>query len=127
MKYILDTHTFIWWHDNPELLSEKVLNLCEDINNKLFLSMVSIWEMQIKLQLNKLKLNMSLAEMVTLQQNNGISVLSITINHIIGLDAIPSHHKDPFDRLLIAQATIEDAILLSKDTKFQEYPVQTIW
>jgi PIN domain nuclease of toxin-antitoxin system len=127
MKYILDTHTFIWWHDNPELLSEKVLNLCEDINNQLLLSMVSIWEMQIKLQLNKLKLNMSLAEMVTLQQNNGISVLSITINHIIGLDAIPSHHKDPFDRLLIAQATIEDAILLSKDTKFQEYPVQTIW
>jgi PIN domain nuclease of toxin-antitoxin system len=89
--------------------------------------MVSIWEMQIKLQLNKLKLNTSLADMVAVQQNNGISVLAITINHIIGLDAIPSHHKDPFDRLLIAQATIEDAVLLSKDTKFQEYPVQTIW
>ncbi|PPD44693.1 MAG: PIN domain nuclease [Methylobacter sp.] len=127
MKYLLDTHTLIWWHDSPDLLSEKVLALCEDINNQLFLSMVSIWEMQIKLQLKKLTLTTSLADMVTLQQNNGISILPITIDHIVSLDTIPLHHKDPFDRLVIAQATIENAILLSKDTKFQLYPVQTAW
>lgn len=127
MKYILDTHTFIWWHNNPALLSEQVLSLCEDINNELFLSMVSVWEMQIKLQLNKLKLNTPLADMVLLQQNNNINILPITINHVINLNAIPYHHKDPFDRLLIAQATLENAALLSKDTKFQLYPVKTVW
>jgi len=127
VKYLLDAHTLIWWHESPDLLSEKVLALCEDVNNQLFLSMVSIWEMQIKLQLKKLTLTTPLADMVTLQQNNGISILPVSIDHIVGLDTIPLHHKGPFDRLLIAQTTVENAILLSKDTKFQLYPVKTAW
>jgi PIN domain nuclease of toxin-antitoxin system len=127
MKYILDTHTFIWWHENPDALSEKALSLCEDVNNQLFLSMVSIWEMQIKLQLNKLRLNAPLADIVNLQKNNGIAILPITFDHIIGLNLLPLHHKDPFDRLLIAQVNSENSILLSKDEKFQLYSVQTAW
>jgi PIN domain nuclease of toxin-antitoxin system len=127
MKYILDTHTFIWWHENPSLLSEKVLNLCEDVNNQLFLSMASIWEMQIKLQLNKLNLEDSLIEMINIQRSNGFEVLPIAFEHIISLDNLPLHHKDPFDRLLIAQSNIEHAILLSKDEKFKLYLVQVAW
>lgn len=127
MKYILDTHTFIWWHENPSFLSEKVLNLCEDINNKLFLSMASIWEMQIKLQLNKLNLECSLIEMVNVQRANGIEVLPIAFEHVVSLDNLPLHHKDPFDLLLTAQANTEHAILLSKDEKFTLYSVQVAW
>jgi len=127
MKYILDTHTFIWWHENPMLLSTKVLTICEDINNQLFLSMVSIWEMQIKLQLNKLKLDSSLIEMVNIQRNSGIKILPLKFEHILYLDNLPLHHKDPFDCLLIAQANIEQLTLLTKDEKFKLYPVQIIW
>lgn len=127
MKYILDTHTFIWWHEKPSLLSERVLNLCEDVDNQLFLSMASIWEMQIKLQLNKLNLEDSLIEMINVQRANGIEVLPIAFEHVISLDNLPLHHKDPFDRLLIAQANTEHAILLSKDEKFTLYSVQVAW
>lgn len=127
LKYILDTHSFIWWHDNPQLLSEKVLRLCEDVNSELFLSMASVWEMQIKLQLNKLKLSSSLEAIIELQQENGIALLPITTEHILNLSTLPMQHKDPFDRLLISQANIENATLLSKDTKFELYDVQVEW
>lgn len=83
--------------------------------------------MQIKLQLNKLELRKPLAEMLQQQQNNDISFLSITAEHILNLSNFPLHHKDPFDRLLISQATVENAILLSKDEKFDLYSVQTVW
>ena len=127
MKYILDTHTFIWWHNNTSHLSDAVLAICEDINNELFLSIVSIWEMQTKMQLEKLKSNTSLVDMVTLQQANDINILPLSIQHIICLDTIEQHHNDPFDRLLIAQATVENAVILTKDNKFKPYNVQTVW
>jgi PIN domain nuclease of toxin-antitoxin system len=127
MKYMLDTHTFIWWHENPTLLSAKVLSICEDFNNQLILSMVSIWEIQIKLQLNKLKLEHSLTEMVKIQRKNGIEILPIKFEHILRLDNLPLHHKDPFDRLLIAQANIEQLTLLTKDEKFKLYSQPIIW
>jgi PIN domain nuclease of toxin-antitoxin system len=127
MKYILDTHTFIWWHNNTSHLSDTVLAICEDINNELFLSIVSIWEMQTKMQLDKLKSNTSLMDMITLQQANGIHILPLSIEHIMCLDTIEQHHNDSFDRLLIAQATVEDALILTKDNKFKPYNVQTVW
>jgi PIN domain nuclease of toxin-antitoxin system len=127
MKYLLDTHTFIWWHDNPDLLSEEVLHLCEDINNELFLSMVSIWEMQIKLQLNKLKLLNSLADMLAIEKKNTIQILPIKLKHIMGLENLPFHHKDPFDRLIISQSLVDAFILLSKDEDFASYPVKCLW
>jgi len=127
MKYMLDTHTFIWWHENPTLLSAKVLAICEDVNNQLILSMVSLWEIQIKLQLNKLTLDHSLTEMVKIQRNNGIEILPIKFEHILRLDNLPLYHKDPFDRLLIAQATIEQLTLLTKDEKFKLYSQLIIW
>ena len=127
MKYLLDTHTFIWWHDNPQALSEKVLRICEDVDSDLFLSMASIWEMQIKLQLNKLELSSELSNIIALQQQNGIALLPITTEHILGLSTLPSHHKDPFDRLLISQSKIEHAVLLSKDLKFDLYDVNVQW
>jgi len=127
LKYILDTHTFIWWNDDPQLLSEKVVALCEDPSNKLFVSLASVWEMQIKLQLKKLKLSASLESIIEQQQANNIELLTLTTQHILNLSTLPMHHKDPFDRLIISQANMDNAILLSADKNFELYDVKVDW
>jgi PIN domain nuclease of toxin-antitoxin system len=128
MKFLLDTHTFIWWDSDPLKLTPQVLNICQDPENLLLLSVVSVWEMQIKLQFGRLKLTLPLAELVAgQQQTNKIVILNVKLEHILALEKLPPHHKDPFDRLLIAQANIEEAVLVSKDQIFKEYPVQTVW
>ena len=92
------------------------------------LSVASVWEMQIKLQLGKLKLSLPLAELIESQrQTNNIEMLPVTLAHVLALQNLPSHHKDPFDRLLIAQANVEEAVLLSSDPMFAKYPVKLFW
>ena len=128
MKLLLDSHTFIWWDNDLGKLSPNVLALCQDPANTLLVSVASIWEMQIKLQLGKLTLPLSLSDMVTTQQRvNSIEVIPITLTHALTLDSLPWHHKDPFDRMLVAQANVEEAILLSKDTVFSLYSVTVQW
>ncbi len=128
MKLLLDTHVFIWWSGEPNKLSEKVLNACENRANRLILSIVSIWEMQIKMQLGKLKLKRSLKELVKNQQDvNSLLILPVSPNHIFMLDNLPMHHSDPFDRLLISQAIEEKLFLVSKDEKFSDYAVKLFW
>jgi PIN domain nuclease of toxin-antitoxin system len=128
MKLLLDTHVFIWWSGEPNKLSEKVLNACENRANRLILSIVSIWEMQIKMQLGKLKLKRSLKELVKNQQDvNSLLILPVSPNHIFMLDNLPMHHSDPFDRLLISQAIEEKLLLVSKDEKFSDYAVKLFW
>ena len=128
MKLLLDTHTFIWWDSEPQRLSQQALNMCQDPENVLLVSVASLWEMQIKLQLGKLKLNTPLGELVSGQQEiNKIDILDVKLEHVLALGKLPSHHKDPFDRLLLAQADIEEAILVSKDQIFTEYAVKVVW
>lgn len=98
MKLLLDTHAFIWWDSEPEKLSARSLAACQDTTNEILLSVASVWEMQIKQQLGKLKLNSPLAEIVANQQKtNGLEILSVSLEHVLALDRLPSHHKDPFD------------------------------
>ena len=128
MKILLDTHTFIWWSSAPERLSDKGLALCQDTDNALLLSVASVWEMQIKMQLEKLKLDLPLKELIASQQDkNSLQVLPVELDHVLELNNLPFHHNDPFDRLLIAQAKTEDAFLLSKDKAFSEYTVKLLW
>jgi PIN domain nuclease of toxin-antitoxin system len=128
MKLLLDTHTFIWWDSQPAKLSQKALALCQEPTNTLLLSVASIWEMQIKLQLGKLKLSLPLAEVIESQQKtNNIEILPITLMHVLALESLPNHHKDPFDRLLIAQANVEDTFLVSCDPIFAQYQVKLAW
>ncbi len=128
MKLLLDTHTFIWWDSQPQRLSQQILNMCQDPENELLVSVASLWEIQIKLQLGKLELNKPLAELVSGQQEiNKIDILDVKLEHILALAKLPPHHKDPFDRLLIAQTDIEEAILVSKDKIFTEYEVKLVW
>lgn len=128
MKLLLDTHTFIWWDSEPAKLSPQVLALCQDRTNSLLLSVASVWEMQIKLQLGKLKLDLPLAEIIeSQQQRNNIEILPVLLTHVLALQSLPAHHKDPFDRLLIAQANVEEAALASSDPVFAKYAVNVLW
>ena len=128
MKLLLDTHTFIWWDSDPAKLPAQVTALCQDPANTLLLSVASAWEMQIKLQLGKLTLKLPLATVIEGQrQANRIKILPVTLSHVLALQNLPTPHKDPFDRLLVAQANVEGATLISGDPVFAEYPVTALW
>ncbi|OBQ11564.1 MAG: twitching motility protein PilT [Anabaena sp. LE011-02] len=127
MKLLLDTHTFIFWDSQPSKLSQRALELLTNKDNLRLLSVVSLWEIQIKQQLGKLTLNKTLEDIILIQQNNYIEILPVTVAHILALDGLPLYHKDPFDRLLIAQANRENAVLISCDSVFANYSVQVEW
>ena len=128
MKYLLDTHAFIWRDNNPAKLSMKVRTICIDRANELLLSIACVWEMQIKMQLGKLTLPSPLANMITAQQAaNAVQLLPVELPHVLELSSLPDHHKDPFDRLLISQARIERAQLISDDPQIAKYPVTVVW
>ena len=113
MKLLLDTHTFLWIATAPAYLSPAARVACQDRNNLLILSTVSVWELQIKVQIGKLTLAVPLVTLIRNQQTvNGVQTLPVELSHVPALDSLPLHHKDPFDRLLIAQAHIEGATMV---------------
>ena len=127
MKLLLDTHIFIWWADHPEKLSNTALSALEDEANDLILSVASVWEIQIKIQLGRLKLSLPLKELIKNQQEtNDLTVSPVALAHVLALDALPFHHKDPFDRLLIAQSIEEDLTLVTADSQFSAYSVKLL-
>ncbi|MBW4484380.1 MAG: type II toxin-antitoxin system VapC family toxin [Tildeniella torsiva UHER 1998/13D] len=125
MKLLLDTHTFIWWDREPNLIPPATLQLMRQ--PQLLLSLVSLWEIQIKTQLGKLNLNMSLPDLVEHHQENGMALLAISLPHILALEQLPQYHRDPFDRLLIAQGRVESTTIVSRDDIFKSYDCQLIW
>ncbi len=127
MKFVLDTHTFIWWDSDPSRLSAQARAILPDPTVTVLLSVVSVWEILIKLQLGKLSLGLPIAQIVAQQQGNGIHVLPIILDHVLALEGLPFIHKDPFDRLLVCQAMAENAVLLSADPVLAQYPVQVLW
>jgi len=128
MKLLLDTHTFIWWDSDPSKLSSAALALCQDRSNALTLSVASVWEMQIKLQLGKLKLTLPLVDIIEAQRRvNNLKLLPIMLEHVLELENVPLHHKDPFDRLLIAQGIVEGAPIVTNDPEFAKYPAKVLW
>jgi PIN domain nuclease of toxin-antitoxin system len=98
-----------------------------DPANTILLSVVSVWEIRIKIQVGKLTLNAPLNTVVARQQAGGIHVLPVTLDHVLELGGLPTVHKDPFDRLLVAQANSEGAVLLTADGIFARYPVTVLW
>jgi PIN domain nuclease of toxin-antitoxin system len=127
MRLLLDTHTLIWWDSDPARLSDVALAALRDPANTVWLSVVSIWEILIKAQLGKLNVRLPLPDIVAEQQANGLRVLPVTLPHSLALEGLPPIHKDPFDRLLIAQAIVEGAELVSADHVFVQYPVRLLW
>lgn len=104
------------------------MELCRDPKHGLTLSVVSVWEIQIKHQLGKLTLAQPLADVIGAQQRqNGLQLLDISLAHVLEIERLPLHHRDPFDRLLIAQARVENAALLSNDQGLRRYDVRLVW
>lgn len=127
MRLLLDTHVFIWWAGQQENLSATALYALKDEANELVLSVASVWEMQIKVQLGKLRLSRPLRELVESQVlTNDLKILPVELAHVLVLDTLPFHHKDPFDRLLIAQSIQEDVTLVSADPEFPAYSVKLL-
>jgi PIN domain nuclease of toxin-antitoxin system len=127
MKLLLDTHAFIWWDSDPAQLSAPALAALRDPANEVWLSVASVWEMVIKVQLGKLTLRLPLTAIVMQQQANGLKVLPVTLAHPLAVEGLPAIHKDPFDRMLIAQANVEGADIVSADQVFGRYPVRVLW
>lgn len=128
MKALLDTHTFLWWiTDNPQL-SLRVREIIGNGNNDLFLSAASGWEMAIKAQLGRLKLADNLERFISEQLAiNAIYSLPVQMSHALHVYTLPNHHGDPFDRMLVAQAQLENLPLLTNDPQIARYPVEIIW
>ena len=122
MRLLLDTHTFLWFVAGDPQLSETCRTLIEDLDNERLLSLASVWEMAIKVELGKLPLAQPLEVFVPTQlQANAMDLLSIEARHAFEVARLPLHHRDPFDRLLIAQSIVEGAPLLSADAAFDAY------
>ena len=125
MRLLLDTHIFIWWDSEPAKLSGPLLALCTDPAHELVVSVASLWEIQIKRQLGKLTLRLPLGEIVAHQQEtNGVTILPVAQEHVLVLEQLPTHHRDPFDRILVAQALVEGAALVSVDPVLKSYPIE---
>lgn len=128
MKYLLDTHTFLWIIEDNKILTKKVRQIYLDNSNEIYFSVASIWEMAIKISLKKLTIRGKLSRFIDKHAiENNIRILSIQPHHIFPIEKLPFHHRDPFDRLLLAQCVQEKMHLLSKDTKFDQYGVNRIW
>jgi PIN domain nuclease of toxin-antitoxin system len=127
MNALLDTHVFLWAELESHKVSQKAMHTLNQAE-KLYVSIASIWEMQIKYSLNKLPLIASVADIVDRGcQHNTIYILPITSDHIYRLADLPQIHKDPFDRMLIAQAQHENLTLVTSDGNIPKYAVRTAW
>jgi PIN domain nuclease of toxin-antitoxin system len=128
MRLLLDTHAFLWWVIDAPALTRPAREAIADPEADCWLSLASCWEMAIKLSLGKLRLPTPLDRFVPEQMAaNGFQQLDIDFRHAVRVASLPFHHRDPFDRLLVAQAMAEDFALVSADTAFDAYGVTRVW
>ena len=128
MRLVLDTHSLLWFIMGDGRLSGKARTIIEDIDNHVLISGGSLWEIAIKVNIGKLRLLRSYEEFFPAElQKNAIEVLPIRHEDLAVLVNLPLHHRDPFDRLIIAQAISENIAIATKDGAFRDYEVQIIW
>ena len=126
MDLLLDTHAFLWWTQDDSRLSPAARDAITA--SDCYLSIASCWEVSIKVSLNRLGFDRPLTQFFTEQlQASGISVLAIEFRHVMRLAEMPFHHRDPFDRLLVAQAQEERLAIVSSDAAFDAYGVKRVW
>lgn len=128
MRLLLDTHTFIWFTFNAPELPPATRKLLENGANELFFSDVSVWEMSIKVSIGKLHFSTNVTDLVSQQmKKDDLQRLPIEYPHLSLIEILPLHHKDPFDRLLIAQAQVENLSIISIDAAFDRYNITRLW
>ena len=127
MRLLLDSHTFLWWVKGDPALRRRARDAIANADNECFLSHASIWEMAIKASLGKLRLPSTVERFVVEHcEANSFHLLSITLAHVASVEGLPFHHRDPFDRLLVAQARHEAMTLVSRDSSLKAYGVSVI-
>jgi PIN domain nuclease of toxin-antitoxin system len=127
MRYIIDTQAFIWYAIGDRQLSKTALEIIESDSIR-YISIASLWEMSIKSSLGKLNFQVPFEELILNQLAiNSYEILSLELSHVFQLAKLPLIHKDPFDRIMIAQAFTENISIVSIDPHFQNYPVSVIW
>ncbi|HKH44690.1 MAG TPA: type II toxin-antitoxin system VapC family toxin [Thermoanaerobaculia bacterium] len=128
MRILLDTHCWLWMQAKSTRLSPQTRALLQDPENQLFLSAASSWEIAIKYALGKLPLPLPPVEYVpSRMETSGTSPLPVQHSHALHAGSLPLHHADPFDRLLIAQAQLENLKILTADSQFEAYEVALLW
>ncbi len=128
MRLLLDTHAFLWWCADDPRLSRRAVQAVSDGSSEVLLSAVSGWEVAIKARLGKLPLGDAPATfMARMLERHAFGVLPVTMRHALGDYALPAHHSDPFDRLLVAQAQLEGLTLVTDDAFIRRYEVETLW
>jgi PIN domain nuclease of toxin-antitoxin system len=127
MRYLLDTHAFLWWVTKPEVLTQSLRDFLDEPSNELLLSVAIPWELAIKTNAGKLDARQLLREIENGQLEPDLQVLPAEVSHVIRAGLLPLHHRDPFDRLLAAQALELGFPIVSRDRIFDLYGVQRIW
>lgn len=128
MNILLDTHAYLWFIGGNERLSNVARSAIEDAGNLKLISVASLWEITIKHSLGKLQLKTDLRKVVSEHiSDNGFDLLSVETAHLLALSTLPMHHRDPFDRLLIAQALSGKLTICSADKAFSNYDVELVW
>jgi PIN domain nuclease of toxin-antitoxin system len=123
VRLLLDTHVLLWWLDDRPALGPEARRLIEDSGNEVFVSAISAAEIAIKSSLGKLRVPADLDQQL---DANAFTPLPLAVRHGLAVSALPPHHRDPFDRLLIAQAQCEDLTVLTADPAFSGYPVRVV-
>ena len=128
MRYLLDTHTLLWFISQDKKLSDKARQLILDSSSEIFLSIASLWEIAIKINIGKLTLDEPFEQLFPRELHfHKIRILDITVDNLVRLTTLPSHHRDPFDPLIIAQALDEEISVIGVDTRFDGYGVNRKW
>lgn len=125
--FLLDTHVLLWAIQEDPKLSDQARKILLDSSNQLYFSAASLWEITIKLNIGKLKLDESIDSLYGLLEQFGIAILPISQQALEEYLKLPLHHRDPFDRMLIAQAIAYELVLVSADAAMVAYPVQQVW
>jgi PIN domain nuclease of toxin-antitoxin system len=127
MRILIDTQAFIWFVENDKQLPVKIKKELEDSGNSIIISIASLWEMVIKMSLDKLQMGCDIEEMIDKIYLNGFEILPILPIHIIKLSKLDYIHRDPFDRIIISQSLSEDFQIVSSDRIFDDYGVRRKW
>lgn len=127
MELLLDTHAILWFQSSNNKLSYTAKHLIEDSNNQCYVSFASLWEMSIKIAAGKLQIEKGFNNIYNYLLRNQFRILNPSVRHLNTLIGLPHHHKDPFDRMIIAQAITENLTIISADQYFTAYPVSVIW
>lgn len=127
MRLLLDTHAIIWHIEQNPSLSAKASRAIKNPDNEIFVSAVNIWELSIKVSLGKLKLPKTVKEIAAELRSGGVTFIQISDEHAMATEALPWHHRDPFDRMLIAQTRQEGLTLVARDDVFDQYDVALLW